>query len=294
VRLNRLARHLKRVEIYAKLESFNPGGSVKDRAARQILLDAIADGRLTPQKTIIDSSSGNTAVAYAMIGAALGYRVALVMPANVTKARKDITRAYGALHIFSDPLEGSDGAIHRVREIVAEHPGEYFYADQYSNSSNARAHYLSTAPEIFEAIGDRLTHFVAGIGTTGTIMGTGRRLKELNPEVRIVAVEPADALHGLEGLKHMASSIVPPLWRPEAVVDEILPVDSDPALDLAEKLASEEGMYVGHSSGGALLGALQLAERLEAEGKSGTIATIFPDGGARYLQPMKWERHTEW
>jgi cysteine synthase B len=294
VRLHRIPRHLKRVEIYAKVEGLNPGGSVKDRAARQMVLDGIAGGRLTREKTIIDSSSGNTAVAYAMIGAALGYPVSLVMPSNVTKSRKDITRAYGATHIFSDPLEGSDGAIRRVRQIVAESPDRYFYPDQYSNESNPGAHYLGTGAEIVEALGDRITHFVAGIGTGGTVMGTGRRLKEHRRDIRIVAAQPADALHGLEGMKHMPSSLVPAIWRPEEVVDEVLPIETDPSLDLAERIAREEGIFAGHSSGGALLAALTVAERLEAQGKPGVIVTLFPDSGGRYFQPMKWERLTEW
>ncbi len=219
------------VEIWAKCEFANPGGSVKDRPARQMILDALADGRLTKDKTLIDSTSGNTGVAYSMIGAALGIRVALVMPENVSAARKQITSAYGTEIIYSSPMEGSDGAIRLCRTIVARDPGKYFYPDQYSNESNPKAHYLGTGVEILDALGDRLTHFVAGIGTSGTVMGTGRRLKEHRPSIQVVAVEPDDALHGLEGLKHMESSLVPEIWRPEGIVDRILPMSTDEAWD---------------------------------------------------------------
>jgi cysteine synthase B len=294
VRLRNVTRHLRRVQVYAKLESFNPGGSVKDRAARQMVLDGIAAGHLTRDKTLIDSSSGNTAVAYAMIGAAMGYRVSLVMPSNVTKQRKDITTAYGASHVFSDPLEGSDGAIRLMRQIVAADPEKYFYPDQYSNESNPRAHYLTTGPEIFDALGERLTHFVAGLGTSGTVMGTGRFLKERVAGVRIVAAQPSDALHGIEGWKHMPSSLIPKIWRPDECVDEIIGVETESSLDLAERLATEEGLFVGHSCGASCLAALRIAEELEREGRSGVIVTIFPDGGARYLPPIRWERYTEW
>jgi cysteine synthase B len=281
------------VEIWAKAEFMNPGGSVKDRAALQMIRDGLQTGRLTENKILIDSTSGNTGVAYSMVGAALGVRVALVMPENVSAARKQITRAYGTELIFSSPMEGSDGAIRLVRELVDKEPDRYFYPDQYSNDSNWRAHYLGTGVEILNAVGDRLTHFVTGIGTTGTIMGTGRRLKETRPEIQVVAVEPDDALHGLEGLKHMASSIVPPIWKPEVCVDRILPMGTEEAWDVAERVAAEEGLFVGHSSGAGLAGAVRLAREVPA-GQNACIVCVLCDRGDRYFTPLKWEKHYEW
>ena len=281
------------IEIWGKCEFCNPGGSVKDRPAYQMIQDAIASGALRPGKVIIDSTSGNTGVAYSMIGAALGYPVTLVMPENVSAARKQITSAYGTKLIFSSELEGSDGAIRRVREIVDAAPDQYFYPDQYSNESNPRAHYLGTGAEILAALGDRLTHFVAGIGTSGTAMGTGRRLHEHSPKIQVVAVEPDDALHGLEGLKHMASSIVPAIWRPEESVDEIMPMLTEEGWDMAERLAQEEGLFVGHSAGGAVAAALRLASRVPPSEKA-CIVAILPDRGDRYFVPLKWEKHYEW
>jgi len=225
------------VEIWAKAEFMNPGGSVKDRAALQMIKDGIASGALTADKTLIDSTSGNTGVAYSLVGAALGFRVALVMPENVSAARKQITQAYGTEIIYSSPMEGSDGAIKLVRELVAKNPEKYFYPDQYSNEANPRAHYLGTGAEILQQTGGRVTHFVAGIGTSGTVMGTGRRLKEARRDIQIVAVEPDDALHGLEGLKHMGSSIVPKIWRPNECVDRILAMPTEEAWDVAERVA---------------------------------------------------------
>src|SRR5882724_4441220 len=209
IRLERVAKSAPGVEIYVKLEFMNPGGSVKDRPAMRMMLDAVKDGRLTQDRILIDSTSGNTGVAYSLMGAALGYRVQLVMPSNVTKARKDITQAFGTELIYSDPMEGSDGAIRLVREIVAENPDKYFYPDQYSNPL---AHYHGTGVEILDAVGDRITHFVTGLGTTGTMMGTTRRLHEHSRKIHCVAIEPDQPLHGLEGLKHIASSIVPPIY----------------------------------------------------------------------------------
>src|SRR3954463_3566370 len=212
IRLEKVAKTAPSVEVYVKLEYMNPGGSVKDRPALRMMQDAIADGRLTTDKILIDSTSGNTGVAYSLVGAALGYRVQLVMPKNVTKARKDITQAFGTELIYSDPMEGSDGAIRLVRKIVAENPERYFYPDQYSNPSNWLAHYDGTGAEILDALGDRVTHFVTGLGTSGTMMGTTRRLHEHTRRVHCIAAEPAEALHGLEGLKHMGSSIVPQIY----------------------------------------------------------------------------------
>jgi cysteine synthase B len=281
------------VEIWAKCEFCNPGGSVKDRAALQMIQDGVASGALTHDKIIIDSTSGNTGVAYSMVGAALGFRVALVMPANVSAARKQITAAYGTELIFSSELEGSDGAIRMVRQLVAAHPERYFYPDQYSNDSNPRAHYLGTGREIWEQTAGRVTHFVAGIGTTGTIMGTGRRLKEFDRRVQIIAVEPDDALHGLEGLKHLPSSLVPEIWRPEHIVDARMPMPTDEAWDVAEQLARDEGLFVGHSAGAAVAGALRVAAKVPP-GERAVIVTLLPDRGDRYFVPLKWEKHYEW
>jgi len=285
VRLRSFERGLPGIELWGKCEWKNPGGSVKDRPALQMVRDAIAEGRLTREKTLIDSTSGNTGVAYSLIGAALGYRVALVMPKNVTPARKHITRAFGTELIFSSPLEGSDGAIRMVREIVAAHPERYFYPDQYSNESNPKAHYLTTGPEIWEQTGGRITHFVAGIGTIGTVMGTGRRLHEYARGVQVVAVEPEAALHGLEGLKHMQSAIVPTIWRPDEAIDRILPMSTEEGWDTAEKIACDEGLHVGHSAGAAVAGALRVAHECVERNQAAVIVTLLPDGGARYFNP---------
>ncbi len=281
------------VEIYGKLEFMNPGGSVKDRAAKQIFLDAIARGDLTKDKILIDSTSGNTGVAYSLMGSALGYRVALVMPKNVSQARKDITNAFGTELIYSDPLEGSDGAIRLVREIVAKDPSRYYYPDQYSNPSNWRAHYLSTAPEILADVGDRLTHFVTGLGTSGTLMGTTRRLKEHSHPVICFAMEPSEAAHGLEGLKHMESSLVPPIYDP-SVHDGTVFVDTDAGWDMSDRLAAELGLHVGHSAGANVFAAWRLAKEIHAKGQSGCVVTVLCDRGDRYFAPMKWERRYEW
>ena len=281
------------VEIYGKLEFMNPGGSVKDRAARQIFLDAIARGELTRDRVLIDSTSGNTGVAYSLVGAAMGYRVALVMPSNVSQARKDITRAFGTEVIASDPLEGSDGAIRLVRKIVAQHPEKYFYPDQYSNPSNPRAHYLGTGAEILRDVGDRITHFVTGLGTTGTMMGTTRRLKEHARPIRCVAVQPSEALHGLEGLKHIASSLVPPIYD-DAVPDETRFVTTEDGWDMSDRLCAEIGLHVGHSAGANVFAAHQIAREVAARGERGCVVTILCDRGDRYFAPMKWERRYTW
>lgn len=295
VRLGRLKelRDAPDVKVYAKLEFANPGGSVKDRAARQMILDALDDGRLTRDKILVDSTSGNTGVAYAMIGAALGLKVELVMPRNVTEPRKRVARAFGAKITFSDPMEGSDGAIKLVREMVEQKPDQYFYPDQYSNPSNPRAHYLGTAKEVLDDLGRELTHFVAGLGTSGTMMGSTRRLKEAEFPIRCVAVEPDQPLHGLEGLKHMASSLVPAIYDPH-VPDEIMPVGTEEGWDMSDRLAREEGLHVGHSSGANVWAAVQLAKKHLAEGKPATIVAIVCDRGDRYFAPMKWERSYVW
>jgi cysteine synthase B len=289
VRLRSLEKDAPGTKIYLKLEYANPGGSVKDRPARQMMLDAIEDGRLTNDKILIDATSGNTGVAYSFLGAAMGYRIQLVMPLNVSQARKDITEAFGTEIIYSDPMEGSDGAIVMVRKMVTEDPDRYFYADQYSNPSNPRSHYLGTGAEILEQVGDEITHFVAGLGTSGTCMGTTRRLREHSRKIECIAVEPAEALHGLEGLKHMASSLVPEIYDPK-LPDEILPVGTDAGWDMSDRLAEQEGLHVGHSTGANVAGALEVAKREEAT----CVVAIACDRGDRYFAPMKWEKHYEW
>jgi S-sulfo-L-cysteine synthase (O-acetyl-L-serine-dependent) len=286
VRLPAFERDTPGVELWAKCEFLNPGGSVKDRAASQMIRDAIRTGQLAPGKTIIDSTSGNTGVAYSLIGGALGYPVTLVMPGNVSWARRKISEAFGTKLIFSDPMEGSDGAIRLCRKIVEENPDLYFYPDQYSNLSNPLGHYNTTGREIWEQTDGRITHFVTGIGTTGTVMGTGRRLKEYRRDIEVWAVEPDDALHGLEGLKHMESSIVPPIYHPDEL-DGVLPMDTDEAWNVSERLAKEEGLLVGHSSGASLAGGLRIAKRLVAAHQPGVVVTLFPDRAERYFEaPM--------
>ena len=293
VRLDRAAREAPSVEVYAKLEFANPGGSVKDRAALRMMTRALDDGRLTSDKILIDSTSGNTGVAYSLFGAALGVRVALVMPSNVSKARKDITRAFGTEILFSDPMEGSDGAIRKAREIVAKDPEKYFYPDQYSNADNPLAHYHGTAVEILDQVGDRITHFVAGIGTSGTIVGTSRRLHEHPRRIRCVAVEPADPLHGLEGLKHLPSSLVPAI-HDAAAYDETMRVTTEDGWDMSDRLAREEAMHVGHSAGAAIFAAIDPPLRLPRAPAGGGVVAIGPERGDRYFAPMKWEKRYLW
>src|ERR1700687_2680672 len=278
LRIRLFEKDFPRVEVYAKAEWFNPGGSVKDRAALSMIVDGEKRGALTRHKTIIDSTSGNTGIAYALVGAAKGYRVKLVMPGNVSAERKALVIAYGAEIVYSDPLEGSDGAILKVRELVAEDPDSYFYPDQYSNPANVRAHYEGTAVEILEQTSGRLTHFVAGLGTTGTFVGNSRRLKEHDASIRTIAVGPEDSLHGLEGLKHLPTAIVPKIWDP-SVADEIWGCPTEPAYDMARSVARSEGLLVGHSSGAALWAVRRMAESI----REGVIVTVFPDSGDRYL-----------
>src|SRR5437016_11889153 len=269
------------VEIHAKLEWFNPGGSVKDRAALAIIQDALLTLR---GRTLLDSTSGNTGIAYAWIGAALGVQVALVMPDNVSEARKRIARHFGAQLIFSDPLEQSDGAIRLARKLVHDEPRKWIYADQYSNDANWRAHELRTAREIWEQTGGRVTHVVLGIGTGGTIMGTGRGLRARNRAVQVIAVEPAEARHGLEGLKHMPSSIVPRIYK-ESEIDRKLSIATDLGWDMAARLISDEARLAGHSAGAAAAGALQVAHELAGRGERGVVVTLFPDRADRYISP---------
>lgn len=293
LKLKHVTKHVPGVEVYVKLEFFNPGGSVKDRPALRMVQDAIASGKLTSDKILIDATSGNTGVAYSMIGAAMGYKVQLVLPKNASKARKDITQAYGTELIYSSAMEGSDGAIRLVRKIVSEDPDKYFYPDQYSNPSNPLAHYLGTGQEIIDAVGDKLTHFVAALGTSGTAMGTTRRLHEHTRPVHCVAAEPAEAMHGLEGLKHMASSIVPAIYD-ATLPDEIMPITTDEGWDMAERVAELEGLFVGHSGGANIAAAVKLAERAQAENGGGCVVTVACDRGDRYFDPVKWEKNYKW
>ena len=282
LRIRKLVDHLRDVELYAKLEMFNPGGSVKDRPALQMIRDAEASGDLTPEKIIIDSTSGNTGIAYAMIGAALGYRVELVMPKSVSMERRHVIHSFGADLVLSDPVEGSDGAILKCREIVDQNPGVYFKPDQYNNPSNPKAHYLHTASEIWEQTNGRITHFVATLGTSGTVMGAGRRLKELNPEIQIVAVEPPE-FHGIEGLKNMDVSIVPGIYDAKRY-DNKIRVETEEAYEAVRILTREMGILAGQSSGAALVGAIRVAE----EAESGVVVTLFPDSGEKYLSTPLW------
>jgi cysteine synthase B len=271
------------VQIFAKLEGCNPGGSVKDRAALRMVQEGIRTGKLRAGKTILDSSSGNTGIALAMIGRVLGYPVELVIPENVSRERKQIIHAYGAEIVYSDPLEGSDGAIRLCRKILQENPDHYFKPDQYFNPMNPQAHYETTGPEIYRQTQQKITHFVAGIGTSGTLMGTGRYLKERNPSIKIIAVEPDDALHGLEGLKHMASSIVPGIYHQEEL-DEKIAVSTEDAYAMVYRLSQEEGILVGQSSGAAMFATLKVARKLRAA----TLVTLFPDFGDKYLSTNLW------
>jgi cysteine synthase B len=277
--LHKVTAHInKNVEIYAKLERYNPGGSVKDRAALQMIKDAEEAGLLTEDKIILDSTSGNTGIAYAMIAAVKGYRAKIVLPKNASIERKKIIAGFGAEIVYSSELEGSDGAIRLAKEIYNQKPDRYYMPDQYNNPSNSKAHYLTTGPEILEQTKGRITHFIASVGTSGTIMGTGKALKEFNPHIKVIAVQPDDALHGIEGLKHMESSIVPGIYD-KNFPDETIYVNTERAYDMVKKIITIEGLAVGHSSGAALVGAMQVAERL----KEGVIVVIFPDGGDRYL-----------
>jgi S-sulfo-L-cysteine synthase (O-acetyl-L-serine-dependent) len=266
------------VELYGKAEFLNPGGSVKDRPALRMIEEAERSGELTRDRIILDSTSGNTGIAYAMIGAAKGYRVRLVMPTNVSEERKQLVQAYGAEIVYSDALEGSDGAIRQARSMRAENPDLYFFPDQYNNPNNWQAHYHGTGVEIWRQTEGRITHFIAGLGTSGTFTGTTRRLREYNPDIRCISVQPDEPWHGLEGLKHMETSIVPGIYD-ENLADENMGVGTEAAYDVARQLARSEGILIGHSSGAALYAAREVARR---EG-SGVIVMVFADGGDRYL-----------
>ncbi len=267
------------VELWGKCEWFNPGGSVKDRTALSLVTHGERRGALRPGKTIIDSSSGNTAVGLALVGRAMGYPVELLMPASVSEDRRRLCQAYGATITLTDAFSGSDGAILKVRARVAEEPDRYFYADQYRSPANPSAHYDGTGPEIWEQTGGRITHFVAGLGTSGTVMGTGRYLRERNPRVRIVAVEPDEPLHGLEGLKHMPTALVPEIYDP-AGHDEVVRVATEDAYEVWCEVLGSSGLFVGHSSAAALLAARSLCGGL----RSGVVVALLPDGGERYVR----------
>lgn len=283
VRLRRVCSDLDGVELYAKVEAFNPGGSVKDRPALGMVEDAERTGALKPGKAILDATSGNTGIALAMIGAAKGYPVKLAMPANASLERRRLLQALGADLVLTDPLEGTDGAIRTARALYAAQPELYCYVDQYNNPANWLAHYNSTGLEVWRQTKGRVTHFVAGLGTGGTLMGTGRRLREYNPDIRLIAVQPDAPLHGIEGLKHMASSIVPGIYDPH-LQDEELVVSTEDAYEMVRRLAREEGLLVGVSSGAAAIAALSVARRLTAA----VVVTIFPDGAYRYLSERFW------
>jgi len=274
----------KRVRVFAKLEWFNPGGSVKDRPALEMIRSGERTGELTSHKIILDATSGNTGIALAILGAAKGYRVQLTLPANASSERKKILKAYGADLVLTDPLEGSDGAIIRARELAAANPGRYFYADQYSNEANWKAHYRTTGREIYKQTQGQITHFLAGLGTSGTMMGTTRKLKEQNPAIRCISVMPDSPLHGIEGLKHLPTTLTPSIFDP-SVPDFNLEVSTERAQEMSVRLAREEGLFVGTSSGAAMAAALELAANIDF----GTIVTIFCDGGFKYLSDALWE-----
>lgn len=283
LRLRRVTASVPHIEIYAKAEFQNPGGSVKDRAAASIIRDAERTGRLLPGGTILDATSGNTGIAYAMIAAARGYRVKLCVPESVTPERLQTLRAYGAQVLLTSGMEGSDGAIREARRLQAAEPDRYFYADQYGNDANWRAHYDTTAVEILAQTGGRLTHFVAGLGTSGTFVGIARRLRRHAPAVRLVSVQPDSAVHAIEGLKFMDTAITPGIYD-ATLADEDVRVTTEDAWQWTRRLAAEEGLLVGVSSGAALAASVALAERLDG----GTIVTVFPDSGARYLTEAFW------
>lgn len=284
LRFSHVSKDFDRVEIYGKAEWFNPGGSVKDRPALRMIEEGERSGALTREKIILDSSSGNTGIAYAWIGAVKGYRVQLAVPRNVSQERKRILQAYGAEVTYTDPLEGSDGAIREAHRRYEADPEKYFMPDQYNNPANWQAHYDTTGPEIIAQTQGRVTHFIAGVGTSGTLMGTGRRLREFNPDIQVAALLPAEDLHGIEGLKHLETAIVPGIWD-ERFPDLQLSVYTEEAYDMARRLALEEGILVGQSAGAAICAALDLARRIS----EGVIVTILPDAGERYFSTRLWE-----
>ncbi len=283
VEIEQITKNVAPVRVLAKLEWFNPGGSVKDRAALRMILHGEKTGKLTRKKIIMDATSGNTGIAYAMIGAKKGYQVQLVVPKNICHERKHMLTAYGAELIFSDPKEGTDGAQRLCVEIYKKTPGRFFYPDQYNNDENWKAHYEGTGPEIWKQTGGKITHFVAGLGTSGTFMGTGKFLKKKNPKVRLIAAQPDAPFHGLEGWKHMPTAIRPGIYDSK-LPDEIIEISTEKAHQMTKRLAREEGLFAGVSAGAAMTASLKLAEKLS----SGTIVTIFADGGDRYMNDKFW------
>ena len=282
IRLSRIERDYPGIELYGKAEFRNPGGSVKDRPARRMLLEGLASGDLRPGKVVLDATSGNTGIAYAMLGAALGYPVSLCVPDNVTPERKRMLKAYGAELVLTNPLEGSDGAIREARRRYAADPGRYFYPDQYNNEFNWRAHYDTTGPEIIRQTEGRVTHFVAGLGTSGTFVGVGRRLRDQVPGVMLASMQPDGPLHGLEGLKHMATAIVPGIYD-RSVADVEVTVDTEEAFAMTRRLAREEGLLVGISAGANVVAATRVAA------SPAVVVTVLCDGGERYLSERFWE-----
>ena len=288
LRLERTVRDLPGITLLGKAEWHNPSGSVKDRAAFAMVREAIADGRLAPGKTILDATSGNTGIALAMLGAAFGYPVLLAMPSNVSPERKHILRAYGAHVEWTPPDESSDGAIRRAREIAANDPERFCYLDQYSNSANWRAHYEATAPEIWRQTEGCVTHFVAGLGTSGTFVGTTRKLKELNPKIQAISMQPDSPFHGLEGLKHMATSMAPAIYDPK-LADRNVEIETEGAYAMAKQLAREEGLLVGISAAAAVAASLRIAREESSAGRSAVIVTVLPDSADKYLSERFWE-----
>ncbi len=288
VAFQRITAHLPAyVQIYAKAEWTNPGGSVKDRAALNIIRTAEQQGKLRSGMTLVDSTSGNTGIAYAMLGAARGIKIKLFLPANVSPERIAMLKAYGVELVFTDPLEGSDGAIRAVRDLVAREPGAYFYADQYNNDANWQAHYNSTGVEIWEQTNGTVTHFLAGLGTSGTLMGTGRRLKDYNPAIQVIALQPDSPFHGLEGLKHMPTAIKPGIYN-DHFADANLGISTEDTHEMALRLAREEGLLVGISAAAAMVGALKVAAEAAERDEPAVIVTLFPDSAAKYLSHAPW------
>jgi S-sulfo-L-cysteine synthase (O-acetyl-L-serine-dependent) len=287
IRLDRLTAHLPGIQILGKAEWVNPGGSVKDRAASAIVADARARGLLTPGKHLLDATSGNTGIAYAMLGAAMGFPVTLCVPGNVSLERKRILRAYDANVVWTDPADGSDGAIRKARELAVD-TGKYFYADQYGNNANWRAHYNTTANEIWEQTAGQLTHFVAGLGTSGTFVGTTRRLKELKPQIQCISMQPDSPFNGLEGLKHMPTAIVPPIYD-SGLADRNVEMETEAAYAMAKQLGRTEGLLVGVSAAAAVAASLRVAEQEAAAGKEAVIVTILADAADKYLSERFWE-----
>jgi len=288
LRLARIAADLPGIEIYAKAEYFNPGGSVKDRAALHMILDGERTGLLTPDRMILDSTSGNTGIAYAMIAAVKGYRVLLCLPANASMERKRILKAYGAEVVLTDPAEGSDGAIRKCREMYESDPSRYYYPDQYNNPANWKAHFETTGPEILEQTGGRITHFVAGLGTSGTFTGVTRRLRRDMPGVKCYSAQPASGFHGIEGLKYMPTAIVPGIYD-ETLADGNLWLETEDAYRMVRRLARDEGLLVGISSGANVVAALRLGRELYDTGQTAVIVTIFSDSADKYLSEQFWD-----